>query len=489
MQAISDHAKRILLIEDLERFSTPLMRWLDEQGYQITLAKSFAEALSALDQNHYHLAIVDIRLQDDDEENEQGMELLREIKERQLNDVMPCIMLTAYARVDSILQATQEHRVARYIQKKPGYRTELLNAVHELFEQEIKINFDLFYDGGSDEIVLDIANDVNWSMSSKPPSGLMVSQVRDLFGKLFVKARRVYMSKLRPGLTGSAIVRVQPTWVHGLGPSHVAKIGRREKIETEEKHYQEYVSPYLPHNTVTQVDAAYTRHMGAIQYTFAAGDLAPLEEFDKFYKRSQAETIAASLRNLFQNTCRYWYDRRERAFENLPQLYYGAFQLDQEKLIGRIQVVLPRFDPRRETFQFDQAPVEATNPIAWLARHQDECILPVYHSITHGDLTGRNIMVNESGNCWLIDFYRTYNSHVLRDFVILETDIKYRLLPTPDIRDFFTLEAALLQTESPPNLENLPADVQKAARAVSALRDTAHEFSRGPGSSSAARNT
>ena len=46
--------------------------------------------------------------------------------------------------------------------------------------------------------------------------------------------------------------------------------------------------------------------------------------------------------------------------------------------------------------------------------------------VTHGDTTGRNIMVDQTGRCWMIGFLRNYESHSLRDFVILETDLKYR---------------------------------------------------------------
>jgi ActR/RegA family two-component response regulator len=481
---MSDHTKEILLVEDMERFSTPLTRWLGEAGYQVTLAKSYRQALSALDENRYHLAIVDIRLEDADAENKQGMDLLVEFEKRQLGDVMACIVFTAYPDVDTILEATQKRRVDRYIQKKAdGYRTELLEAVRELFEDKIKINFDLVYDVGSNGLVFDIAGDVRWPIASRPRPDLLAAQVQDLFGKLFVKARRIYVSKLKPGLSGAAVVHVQPTWERGLGPSYVAKIGRRDKVELEKTNYEEYVHPYLPHNTITQVDAACTRDMGAILYTFAQGDLAPLEEFDDFYRRNPSETIATSLRNLFQNTGRYWYDHRDRKFKSLPQLYYEAFQLDQEKLVGRIQVVLPQFDPERETFFLDRIAVQATNPIAWLARHYDECLMPVFHSITHGDLTGRNIMVNEEGQCWLIDFYRTYESHILRDFVILETDIKYRLLPAPGWKAFRLLEETLLKidpAEPASTLDaNLPVDIQKAAHVIAELRAIASEFSRG----------
>lgn len=478
-----NYTKRILLVEDLEKFYTPVMRWLQEEGYQVMLAKSYLEATSLLDTDHFHLAVVDIRLVEDDKQNKQGLQLSADIQHKQLKDVMPCVLLTAHATKENVIAAWLEHGVSKLIEKKPGYRKKLLETVRELFEQEIKINFDLIYDASADKLLVEIADDVNWSMAPKPQLTLLTQEVRDLFGKLFVEARHIHIAKLKPGLTGAAVLRVQPTWGRGLGPSHVAKVGRRDKVEIERANYEKYVAHYLPANTVTQVKDAYTRHVGMLLYTFAEGDIGPLKEFDEFYKRNQPETIAASLRNLFQNTCRYWYDNPERRIEDLPQLYYEAFQLDEQKLINRIQIVLPQFMPEQKTFQFNQNPLEATNPIAWLAQHHEECVLPVYHCITHGDLTGRNIMVSDNGRCWLIDFYRTYPSHILRDFVILESDIKYRLMPTADWKDFLGLETALLKAGQPPTParldKNLPGEVQKAGQVIAALRANAYEFSRG----------
>lgn len=139
--------------------------------------------------------------------------------------------------------------------------------------------------------------------------------------------------------------------------------------------------------------------------------------------------------------------------------------------------------PDAETFRFNPNSPEMTNPIAWLAKYQQECVLPVYQCITHGDLTGRNIMVSNQGRCWLIDFYRTYPSHILRDFVILESDIKYRLLPMTAWQDFLAFEKRLVQsgqTTIPVDfLETLPVELQKAGQVIIALRDIAYEFSRG----------
>ncbi|NOK57759.1 MAG: hypothetical protein GFH27_549287n63 [Chloroflexi bacterium AL-W] len=47
--------------------------------------------------------------------------------------------------------------------------------------------------------------------------------------------------------------------------------------------------------------------------------------------------------------------------------------------------------------------------------------------LCHGDLHGRNILVDDHNRFWLIDFARVERSHALCDFVELETDIKFNL--------------------------------------------------------------
>ncbi len=481
MTELSPHEKRILVVEDQEQFYAPVRRWLEDEGYHVTLATNYKDARAAIHTRHFHLAVVDMSLVHDDPTDQAGMNLLREIEEMGLNRIMPCIVLTANVNVSNLLEATQERRVAAYIQKASGYRTKLLTAVRELFNDTVRINFDLAYDVGSVQLIKDVADDVNWSMRGKPDLDLLTSQVRDLFGKLFADAKRVHIAKLKPGLTGAAVIRVQPTWDHGLGPPYVAKIGRDDKVKFEADSYETYVRRYLPPNTIAQVkDVAYTRHVGALLYTFAENDMVPLREFDEFYRHGSASDIVTSLRNLFETTCRYWYDARERKISDLVQLYYDAFQLDETKLVQRIQVVLPEFDADAEVFTFDNDHIEALNPIAWLKRHRHEFVIPTYHCITHGDLTGRNIMVDQTNKCWLIDFYRTRDSHILRDFVILETDIKYRLLQMPSFEKFLRMEEGLLLTdesgeESTINL-NVSGGIRKAMTVINILRSLAYEF-------------
>lgn len=471
------HQFRILLVEDDESSYDPISRWLKEEGFVVRLATSYREAKSALETDHFHLAIIDMRLVDEDKNNEEGLQLLEDIEQLQLQNIMPTIVITAYPQFAS---KAWELKADRLVIKEAGFLRKLMSVVQDLKEEKVRINFNLEYVSDSLNVLEDVAEDVNWSMAERPSTKLLAPQVRDLFGKLFVDARSLFVSKLKPGLTGAAVVRIQPTWNGGLGRSYVAKVGRKDKVETEQRHYEANVKHFLTANAVTQADVHYSRHLGTLLYTFAEKEGVALKEFDDFYQRNDASHIIASLRELFEQTYRYWFANPERVLADLRTLYYEAFQLDRKKLIGRIQVVLPELDPDAAFIQLTPGKDKVLNPVAWLDMHREECVMQVHKTITHGDLTGRNIMVDEGGKCWLIDFYRTFKSHILRDFVILESDIKYRLMSLLSLTDFLHLEEALLEADrqkQPPILPpSFSKDARKAAEVIFALRQLAHKY-------------
>jgi CheY-like chemotaxis protein len=476
------YVPKILLVEDEDQFYTTISRWLGDVGYRVRVATTYQEACSALASEHFHLAIVDVKLVKEARDNEEGLQLIAEMRQMGLRE-LPCIVLTAYPKMEWVWRAWEELRVSKFIDKNSGYRHKLLDAVQELFEKEVQINFDLEYIGDSERIFGEVAEDVTWKTGEKPPLTLLTPQVRDLFGRLFADADRVYLSKLNPGLAGAAVVRAQPTYsTGGMGRSYVVKVGRRDKVETESWQFQKNVRRFLPANTVGQMGVAYSWHLGGLLYSFAETERAILHELDEYYRQATPEQIVESLRGLFYDTCRNWYKARVHDQWDLSQLYFEALQLEQTKLVRRIQVVLPQLDPQAETFRFTPDAPLVLNPVAWLNKHRDECVLPVFQCITHGDLTGRNVMVDEAGKCWLIDFYRTEKSHILRDFVILETDIKYRLLPGMKTLDFLKLEKALLDADRsslPPQLGPEAGDeVRKAALVVHELRRMAYEFAK-----------
>jgi hypothetical protein len=97
--------------------------------------------------------------------------------------------------------------------------------------------------------------------------------------------------------------------------------------------------------------------------------------------------------------------------------------------------------------------------------------------LCHGDLHGRNILVDSDGDYWLIDFARVGKSHALRDFVELETDIKFSLMKDSDLAELHSYERALLMPgrfkEALPPVGFEESSMDKSYKVISTLRQVA----------------
>jgi hypothetical protein len=94
--------------------------------------------------------------------------------------------------------------------------------------------------------------------------------------------------------------------------------------------------------------------------------------------------------------------------------------------------------------------------------------------VTHGDLNGRNILVYDN-KAWLVDFYQTGPGHIFRDFVKLESYIKFHLMETENLEALSLFEDALNDPEPSPDntafaIRGNPDDLIKAYRIILRLR-------------------
>lgn len=68
-----------LIIEDLDFWQDALHEVLADAGYQVGVASSYSEALQALAQREFHLAVIDPVLDDANRHNRDGLRALRYI--------------------------------------------------------------------------------------------------------------------------------------------------------------------------------------------------------------------------------------------------------------------------------------------------------------------------------------------------------------------------------------------------------------------------
>lgn len=89
---------RVLVVDDEESVCQMLSDVLSDEGYRVETAADGREALEKLEQEHFDVALVDIRMPEVD-----GMRLLERIQAAGLT--LPVIMMTAYGTTDTAIQA------------------------------------------------------------------------------------------------------------------------------------------------------------------------------------------------------------------------------------------------------------------------------------------------------------------------------------------------------------------------------------------------
>jgi len=94
---------KVLIVDDLPDWRVTLSGLLIDQGYDVQVASSLDDAMNLLESESFHVAILDVRLDESDEDNRDGLVLMRRIKERWPS--VEVIILTGYADVSMAQEA------------------------------------------------------------------------------------------------------------------------------------------------------------------------------------------------------------------------------------------------------------------------------------------------------------------------------------------------------------------------------------------------
>lgn len=94
---------KILVVDDDEAVGTFVERILTGMGYEVVMAKDAMEAINLLHNQEFHAVITDKNMPGTDHPSEGGLDVLQESKA--VNPSCGVLMMTAYATVDSALEA------------------------------------------------------------------------------------------------------------------------------------------------------------------------------------------------------------------------------------------------------------------------------------------------------------------------------------------------------------------------------------------------
>lgn len=119
--------KKILIVDDIPEYIDTIEPYLEDR-FEILKAKSLNEAKNQLSEHQVALAIIDIRLKEEDPENKEGLELLKWMKEKMFQ--VPVIVMSAYQEFDYAVEAL--NLGAEYFMRKPLDPDELHSIVEKI---------------------------------------------------------------------------------------------------------------------------------------------------------------------------------------------------------------------------------------------------------------------------------------------------------------------------------------------------------------------
>ena len=127
---------KILVVDDLTDWRKTLRGLLVDEGYDVQVAASSAGARGLLITDQFDLAVLDMRLDESDEDNTEGLDLAAEIKQRW--PTVQVIIITGYGTPDRVKQALEPDVQGRKLAEDyvPKDRTEeLIQVVRRVLAQ------------------------------------------------------------------------------------------------------------------------------------------------------------------------------------------------------------------------------------------------------------------------------------------------------------------------------------------------------------------
>jgi CheY-like chemotaxis protein len=436
---------RILVMDDKESWRDELTETLQRNGFLVNTAETVEQALQLLRESFYHLLVLDLRMDETDQANEDGIKLLDELEKLALNDSTKVIMLSAHGTKEQMRTVFRAYKVAEFLFKDEFNNLTFLECVRHVFSDDIKINLQL---------------DINWQAPYEPGRAIrdiLVAKQRvkdgtpfqqrvkdefiDLLCRLFYQAEGILIQELIRGKSGAGVFLVTPFYpATGAGRTVVVKFGDVRLINEEYKNFKDYVESFVGGGRNTTVlNIRRTPYLGGIVYSLLGLAGEELEDFGSFYEHASTIQIKDALERLFMKTCNAWYTSPGyRHLHNLTEDYQQLLGFTQERLeqsLERLKVVQSktklRFTALKNNYTF-------TNPLT--ATAEVKLVQATYVCVTHGDFNQQNILVDSVANMWLIDFQRTGRGHIFHDVTELDSVIRYQLLPN----DSATLEERLV---------------------------------------------
>ena len=453
----------ILLMDNDEKALQKWGKLLEADGYLVRLASSLEQAEQILRHEWIHLAILDIRMANEDDENDiSGLQLAQEPEFLSV----PKIILTAYPSyeyVRAVLAPGGDGQTAavNFVAKDEEPR-KLREAVQKAFSEQVRLNWDLQIQCPPQQ-GLTFASLASLLQQNLTDEAWLqrADELEGLFRRLFFRYPLIRTGPLIWHDGGRACLPVLTRSSQGAVHSRMLICGELAALRREKKRLDD-LAPSGEQDTKL-IGSAETMRFGALLYDLPDADataVQPMNNLISWGGRGPARLALLSLLKTVQS----WHDQGQTTedTEDLMALYRrraglprdGLPQSEVERRVADlVQAVRPldateiELDEEALTFHF-AGPKPVTlicpNPVSIVYQQPEWQNGPVVCKVSPGVLGFDKILVDPQQRAWLSDFSQAGQAPQWWDYICLEASIRFDLSPAPDLMAYQDLEECLV---------------------------------------------
>jgi CheY-like chemotaxis protein len=279
------HKARILLVDNNPEHLEAKMEILKRRGYEVVTAETPKKAKALLDEEWFHLAIIDIRLiNDHDTADVSGLNLIKET-----DPIVPKIVLTAYPTWEATREAlgtlVDGLPAAVDFVWKWGDPDKLIQSVARALQERVNINWDL-------KIQLERGLSFLHFVSLAEPDLADAQHLRrakefeDLFRKLFRDQTEVAIYAHPQEFEGAFFICARTKYkVTEQAEEIVVGWSKRSIFKQKKGVYKECVSEFARVQAASEFAFAETTHYAAEAYSLVGGPTEKPTEIPSWLKQ------------------------------------------------------------------------------------------------------------------------------------------------------------------------------------------------------------
>lgn len=482
----------ILLADNDPDYLSTCAEILAAEGHRIYPAASPAEARMVLDERHVHLAILDIRLRDDDDEQDiSGLTLAKEAAYQ----AIPKIMLTSWPQYQFVRSAMTPHFTglppAVDFLAKSEEPDVMLKAIQQVLVKHVRVNDRLVFNYHANAGMGSLAQ-----LTSLVEPGLPTSQlseysveIEDLWRRLFFDYDQITLWRLlwqQPARVALAVFASTPDKQERF----LVTCGRIEVTRIERAAH----ARYAPHtgrggDTVLALTAD-TLHYGATAWRLVGADIETLQPLAQVLRERPERLIRTALEHLYSELLPTWHQQAMTFEDPTDSLAYwrSQFKLDDTTLFAselrnKLQTlarVMVSAGLGQLSLKSDLWQIRLPNERMLSVNDPTRCLLAdsapaaaVPFSTTPGGLTADTLLLDNTGQIWPSNFVQAGVTSTLLDCVTLETSIRARLPNTGDLLNAHQFEREIMSlagNTQPPTSGDVEPEHRRAFVAILSIR-------------------